>query len=551
MTNTMTVGELVAAALGRLGVDHAFGVVSIHNLPMLDAIARGNAMRFVMARGEAGAANMADGYARGTGRLGVLFTSTGPGAANAAGGLVEARVAGTPLLHLTGQTATGHIGEGRGSVHDVPDQLAMLAAVSKSAYRIDDADQALAMIADAAAEALTPPAGPVSIELPIDVQKTVIERPAALDDLTAPVIAPPPPDEDALDELAELLIRAKRPLLWLGNGARHAGPEVLRLIDLGLGVVTSQHGRGVVAEDHPLTLGAFNATPEVVEFYRTVDLMIVAGSRLRGHETRDCTLALPERRCRIDVDAAAANRGYESELFVAGDAALALAGLAGRIEGRMAIDPAFAADLASVKAETTARFRENLGVYGALCDAVRAVTPKDAVWARDITMCNSSWGNRMFTLSAPEQNIYPIDAGIGQGMQLAIGAAFAQGARKVLAMCGDGGFFLNIGEIWTAVQERCDVVFMVMNDGGYGVIRKIQEAHYGGRHAYDNLMIPDLDAFARVAGLPFWRGRTVAEIGAALTEAFAVDGPAMVEVDMHALGPFPNAALPPQIRPKD
>ena len=550
MTNSMTVGELVAQALGGLGVDHAFGVVSIHNMPMLDALARGNAVRFVMARGEAGAANMADGYARSAGRLGVVFTSTGPGAANAAGGLVEALVAGTPLLHITGQTASANIGRGRGPVHDVPGQLDMLAAVSKAAYRIDDAETALDVIARAAAEAWAPPAGPVSIEIPIDVQKTRIARPAALDALTAPVIAPPRPDADALDALAEIALQAKRPLLWLGNGARHAGPETERLLALGFGLVTSQHGRAVVAEDHPMTLGAFNATPEVVEFYRGVDLMIVVGSRLRGHETRDCTLALPERRCRIDVDGAAAQRGYGSEHFVAGDAALALAGLADRLEGRMAVDPAFAGDLASVRAATTARYHENLGVYGALCDRVRAATPRGAVWARDITMNNSTWGNRMFALSEPGQNIYPVDAGIGQGMQMAIGASFANSGRKVLAMCGDGGFFLNVSEIWTAVQERCDVVFMVMNDGGYGVIRKIQDADYERRRFYDDLLIPDLGEFAGVAGLPFWRGRTVEEVGAALEEAFAIDGPALVEVDMNALGPFPTAALPPHLRPK-
>ena len=551
MTSTMTVGELVVAALGRLGVDHAFGVVSVHNMPMLDALASGNAIRFIMARGEAGAANMADGYARGANRLGVVFTSTGPGAANAAGGLVEALVAGTPVLHITGQTAVRNIGKGRGSVHDVPDQLAMLAAVSKAAYRIERADQALGLIARAAAEALTPPAGPVSIELPIDIQKTRIERPAALDDLTPPVIAPAVPDAAALDALADILAEAKRPLLWLGNGARHAGPEARRLMALGVGLITSIHGRAVVPEDHPLNLGAFGATPAVVEFFRGVDLMIVVGSRLRGHETADGTLALPERRWRIDVDAAAANRGYTSEGLVTGDAGLALAGLAERIAGRLAVDPAFAGDLASVKAAARDRIRENLGVYGRLGDVVRAAAPIDVIWARDITLCNSTWGNRMFTLAAPGQNIYPIDTGIGQGMQLAIGASFAQAGCQVLALCGDGGFFLNVGELWTAVQERCDVVFLVMNDGGYGVIRKIQDAQFEGRRFYDDLLIPDLGDFARVAGLPHWRCQTVEQVGAALEAAFAAPGPALVEVDMDALGPFPTAALPPHLRPKE
>jgi acetolactate synthase-1/2/3 large subunit len=170
---------------------------------------------------------------------------------------------------------------------------------------------------------------------------------------------------------------------------------------------------------------------------------------------------------------------------------------------------------------------------------------------RDITMNNSTWGNRMFPLSAPEQNIYSIDAGIGQGMQQAIGASFANGGAKTLDMCGDGGFFLNVAELWTAVQERCPVVFMVMNDGGYGVIRKIQDADYEGRRFFDDLLTPDLGELARIAGLPFWRGQSVEEVGTALKAAFAIDGPSLVEVDMHSLGTFPTAALPPHLRPKD
>src|SRR3712207_906633 len=124
MAETLTVADVVAEFLQGCGVGAAFGIVSIHNMPMLDAIGRRNAIRFVMARGEAGAGSMADAYARVKGGLGVLFTSTGPGAANAVGALVEARFAGTPLLHLTGQTATAHLDRGRGTVHDVPDQLA-------------------------------------------------------------------------------------------------------------------------------------------------------------------------------------------------------------------------------------------------------------------------------------------------------------------------------------------------------------------------------------------------------------------------------------------
>ena len=160
MTDNYTVGDLVAEFLQACGVETAFGVISVHNIPMLDGIGRRNAIRFVMARGEAGAGHMADAHARARDELSVLFTSTGPGAANAVGALVEARFAGAPLLHLTGQTATGNLGRHQGAVHDVADQLGMLKSVSKSAHRIISAQTAFATLCTAAAEALTPPTGP-------------------------------------------------------------------------------------------------------------------------------------------------------------------------------------------------------------------------------------------------------------------------------------------------------------------------------------------------------------------------------------------------------
>ena len=139
--NNYTVGDLVAEFLTRIGVTTAFGIVSVHNVPMLDAIGRRNAIRYVMCRGERGGAHMADAYARVTNGLGVLFTSTGPGMANSIGGLVEARFAASPVLHITGQTATKFVDRDMGTVHDVPGQTAILQAAGKAAYRVRAASE--------------------------------------------------------------------------------------------------------------------------------------------------------------------------------------------------------------------------------------------------------------------------------------------------------------------------------------------------------------------------------------------------------------------------
>jgi acetolactate synthase-1/2/3 large subunit len=316
MTETIKVGDLIAQFLKEIGVTTAFGVISVHNIPILDAVGRGNLLRFVMARGEAGAGHMADAYARASGGLAVMVTSTGPGAANACGALVEARFAGSPVLHLTGQTATGNIDREQGTVHDVADQLGMLRSVSKNAYRVRSPETALGTLVQAATEALTPPKGPVSVEIPVDIQRAEIPRPRALDGLKLPIPAPKQPDSDALASLAEIVAKAKRPLLWTGNGAKGAREAVTKLIGLGIPHVTSWNGRGVVPEDHPLTLGPLNATPEVVEFYKSVDLLIVAGSRLRGHETADMSLAIPARRVQIDLDPRANGRTYASDIIL-------------------------------------------------------------------------------------------------------------------------------------------------------------------------------------------------------------------------------------------
>lgn len=549
MTDNYTVGDLVAEFLQAAGVDLAFGVVSVHNTPMLDAIGRRNAIRFVPARGEAGAGSMADAATRASGKPAALFTSTGPGAANAVGALVEARFAGAPMIHLTGQTATGHLGKGRGTVHEVPDQTGMLASVSKAAFQVRTPDTALGILTKAMVTALTPPTGPVSVEIPIDIQKSAISRPSSLgrdlDDFTLPLPPVMEPDPAALETLVNMVAQAKRPLLWLGNGATHAGAPAMRLLDKGFAMVTSVAGRGVVPEDHRQNLGAFNNLPAVEAFYETVDLMIVAGSRLRGHETREFKLALPRRRVHIDIDPAADGRTYGNDLFIAADAAATLTALADRLPDQYQAEKGFAEEAAAVKEKAIAAYVDYLGDYGGFAERIRRVMPRDALWVRDITLANSTWGNRLLPVYSPRDNIYALGAAIGLGMAHGLGAALASPGRKTVCLCGDGGFFMGFAEFWTAVQERADIVFLVMNDQGYGVIKQIQNTFHDGRHFYAGFQNPDLAALAAVAGMPYRQVTRTEDLDGAVEAAIAVEGPALVEVDMASIGPYPQFYVPP------
>lgn len=545
MSEVITVGEAVTRFLEACGVKVAYGVISIHNMPILDAVGRRGNIRFVPSRGEAGAVNMADAHARVANVLGVAVTSTGTAAGNAAGAMVEALSAGTPLLHLTGQIDSRYLDRNLGYIHEARDQLAMLKAVSKAAYRVATADTVLAVLREAVRVAWTAPCGPVSVEIPIDIQQTEIPVPEDF--------APAPPDiksptEAELDQLADRLADCRRPLLWLGGGARHAGAAARRLVDMGFGVVSSTQGRGILPERHPMSLGAFSVFKPVEVFYAGCDAMLVAGSRLRGNETLTYRLALPKPLFRVDADPAAVDAAYDFDQFVCADAALVLDGLADRLAGRLAVDPAFAGDLAAAREAAEAVMREGLGPYNTLVDAVAqatGATGDDFVWVRDVTISNSTWGNRLPKLSAARDGVHALGGGIGQGLPMAIGAALGGGGRKVVALVGDGGLQLCLGELATAVQEAACVTLILMNSRDYGVIRNIQDAQYGGRKVFADLLTPDFAKICDAVGLPHRLVSDLGEAASAIEDGIRSDGPNVIEIDMGAVGPFARAFAGP------
>jgi acetolactate synthase I/II/III large subunit len=535
----ITVGELAARFLEECGVKAAFGVISIHNMPILDAFNTRQKIRFVSARGEAGACNMADAYARVTGTLGVCVTSTGTGAGNAAGALVEALTAGTPMLHLTGQIESDFLDRDLGFIHEAPAQLAMLQAVGKAAFRIRNAETALATLREAARLAFTPPCGPVSIEIPIDIQATLLTLPADLQPLPLQPVAA---SATEVTTLAQQLMGAKRPLLWLGGGARGARAAVERFVSMGWGVVTSVQGRGVIPEDHPANLGSYNLQKPAEDLYATCDAMLVVGSRLRSNETLRYKLKLPKNLYRIDANALAHNRGYSSDYFVQGDALATLHALADQLEGRMQVAPQLVKDVKSAHTQAAGLVDATLGAYVTLKNELATQAGKPLWWVRDITLSNSMWGNRAPMLDNPRAGVHALGGGIGQGLAMAIGVAVANAEhdlqRKTVALVGDGGFMLNVGELACAVQEKANLVVLLMNDSRYGVIRNIQDDIYGGRHCYVDLHTPNFGQFCSSLQVTHFLLKDPKETRHVLAQAFAATGPVVVEVDMNAWGPF-------------
>lgn len=542
MTNQpahITVGELAARFLELCGVKAAFGVISIHNMPILDAFNTRQKIRFVSSRGEAGACNMADAYARVTGRLGVCVTSTGTGAGNAAGALIEALTAGTPMLHLTGQIESDYLDRDLGFIHEAPQQLAMLQAVGKAAFRIRNAETALATLREAHRLAFTAPCGPVSIEIPIDIQASLMDLPA---DLAPLALQPVQPDAAQVAALAAYLKTAKRPLLWLGGGARGARAAAQRFVDMGWGVVTSVQGRGIISEDNPASLGSYNLQKPAEDLYQSCDAMLAVGTRLRSNETLRYKLKLPKALYRIDANAMAHNRAYRSDYFVQGDAAATLNALADILEGQMQIDKALHADVQAARAQAAKAVDATLGAYLTLKNALEKQAGPDIWWVRDITLSNTMWGNRAPRLNHPRAGVHALGGGIGQGLAMAIGTSIADAEhglkRKTVALAGDGGFMLNVGELACAVQERANLVVILMNDARYGVIKNIQDDIYGGRHCYVDLHTPDFAAFCASLQVAYFKLKEPAQTADVLSQAFAASGPVVVEVDMQSWGPF-------------
>ena len=539
------VGDLVAEFLHCIGVEDVFGVVSVHNIPMLDAIGRRNYIKMIPARGEMGAGHMADGYARAKKGLGVVFTSTGPGAANVAGAIIEARFSGSAVLHFTGQTATENIDKNQGTVHDVSDQLGMLSSISKTALRIDKPEDVLEKLLDAVKIALTPPTGPVSIEIPIDIQRTVIKRPNNLEQIKIPSIELKLGETSSIDKIETIIKGSKRKLLWVGNGCKFARDEVEKFINMGFALVTSTQGRGVIPESSHMSLGAFNAVPLIVDFYKTIDLMIVVGSRLRGHETRDMSLKLPENIIQIDIDPKAENRTYKTDLFHCGDAKKVLSELSNRLSNQLTLDKEWENEISQLKNKILEDYKNNLGAYKDFPETIRKVLPENGMWVRDVTISNSMWGNRSMFINEPEQNIYPVGAAIGPGLALAVGASIGSKSNKTIAMCGDGGFMLNVPDLWTAVETNCDVVFLVMNDKGYGVIKHIQDSMYGGRNFFADLIGPNFEELANVAHMKYSRIDHAMDLEKKLKEAVNFSGPVLLEVNVHSVGEMPRYFAPP------
>lgn len=517
-------------------VTSAFGVVSIHNQPLVDALVA--AGRYTPVRHEATTVNAADGYSRVAESLGIAVTSTGTGAGNAAGSLVEALAAGSRVLHVTGNIDAGYLGQGRGVIHETKAQDRMLDAVSKRQHTIRSPEEIEATLRTAVAETLTPPTGPVSVEVPIDLQYADGGSYSG-----SSGDAPRATIDGDLDRAVDLIQRAERPLVWAGGGAVPArGPVADLCRRFGIPLITSNAGRGIIPEGDPLVVGNFAASDGGQELLDRADLLISIGTHFRSNETRHYKLRMPTAHVQIDVDPAAIGRVYPCEVGLVGDAGPVVAALAERL--REIDRTAWCEQVATVAGAVRETLSRNIGPYAELCRAMREVLPPESPLVRDVTIPASAWGNRLLDVVDPTTNVNARGGGIGQGLGMAIGAAIARPDVPTSLMVGDGGLAVHLGELATVAEAQLPVVAIVFNDGGYGVLRNLQDAHFNHRSGVD-LLGPDIGKLADAFGLAHHRLAAAGDSHRVLQRAVADGGPVIVEVDCAAFGEMPVPFVPP------
>ncbi|MDO5629957.1 MAG: thiamine pyrophosphate-binding protein [Mobilicoccus sp.] len=537
-----TGGDILVELMRAEGVEVAFGVISIHNAPLVEAVDRD--LRFVPVRHEAAAVNAADGYARATGRIGVALTSTGTGAGNAAGAMLEALTAGSRVLHVTGNVDSTFLGENRGVYHEVPRQLEMLGAVSGTALRIERASHARRVLTEAVHGLAAAPHQPVSVDWPIDLQYTADPR-----DQVAVTTSEPRRKTGAkrdIERAARVLSKAQRPLIWAGGGATRVGPALTRLAEMwGAGVLTGANGRGSVPEDHPLLIGNFTTTDELRGLIEQSDCLLTVGSHLRGHETQNFQLPLPENHVQIDLESEGIGRNYPVTVGLHADTIEAIPALLDALSDlEVATHDGWADQVRTAAEAARAAHRTDIGAYVAICDSIRSRLPRAAPLVRDVTIPGSSWGNRLLAVYDPTTNVFAAGGGIGQGLAMAIGAGVAAPDVPTLAMVGDGGLAVHLGELATLAGEGPQVVLVVFNDGGYGVLRHMQTERGADRRGVD-LMTPNLSALADAFGLPHARVGDPEAFDDALAAALRRTGPSVIEIDVPALDPQPAPFVPP------
>jgi acetolactate synthase-1/2/3 large subunit len=528
-----TGGHVVVESLAALGADVAFGVPGVHALAMWEALRTSGDVKPIVTRTELCAGFAADGYARSSRRAAPLLLSTGPGALNSLTAMMEAASSHVPVVAISSQIPRELLGTHRGYLHKLDGQLASFAPIVKHAARAESAEAIPELLAQAYEVATAPPSGPVYLEIPVDVLRGEAGNVPVAEIHTEPVtVRPAPPGPTA--EAARLLAEAERPVLWAGGGVLRSGgqAELLALAErLDAPVVTTFMGKGAIDEAHPLAAGSGCDEAAVLELLAGADVVLCVGTELGADTTAQYELRFSGRLIHLDAAPERIGVSYPA-LPLVGDAQATLRAL-----GIALPAPADGNGRLRDGAERVARVRERIAAglaaqsrdgERALLVAVEDALPADAITAWDMTIL-AYWAAAHMRMRPGQQFLYPFGSGtLGYAWPAAIGAAVANPGRKVLAVCGDGGLAYGLAELASARQHAVDATLLVVDDGGYGILREYQRDDFGETVAVD-LVQPDLLRTAEAFGVPV-RSGGIDEAADNLAWGLEHDGPAVVVV---------------------
>jgi acetolactate synthase-1/2/3 large subunit len=512
---------LLDAVLGH-GVDTIFGLPGGQLDHFFDAMyAKKDRIQLIGCRHEQGAAYMAFGYARSTGRVGTYCVVPGPGVLNTAAALCTAYACNAPVLCLTGQIPSEAIGRGRGELHELPDQLATLRTLTKWSARIDHGAQVGELVDRAFRELTTGRPRPVSLEMPMDI----MGNPTRYRPQLPAAFAPLEPDLTDIERAAELIAESAFPMIYVGGGAVGASAEILELAErLKAPVVSFRGGRGIVSDEHALGL----TLPAGHKVWPKVDLLIGIGSRLLEplhHWGRPAKLKV----IRIDIDPVEMNRLGRPDVGLLSNARTALTALLSVLRKPSGTAKARSDAVLAAK-QAAAQDIQKVQPQMAFLEAIRAELPREGIFCDEITQCGfASWYG--FPVYSPRTHINCGYQGtLGYGFATALGVKVAHPQKPVVAIAGDGGFMFNLQELATAVQHKIGLVTVIFNSKSYSNVKRQQREWFGNRIIASDLVTPDFVKLAESFGATGRRAATPAELRSALRAAFAHTGPTLIEV---------------------
>jgi acetolactate synthase-1/2/3 large subunit len=535
MMHKTTGARALVAALSRGGVRHLFGIPGVHTLPLYDALADYPDVRPIVTRHEAGAAFAADGYARISGRPGVLSVVPGPGALNAATGVLCAWSDRVPMVLLTVELDSS---QREAAVHE-GDLAAIFRPFTRAQLRISQGEDIAPVIAQALRLATRAPTGPVQVMLPlhllqqaVSVARVPVEH---SDDIGV--------DEQAIAQLEAFLAACRSPTLMLGMGLAGAEAEAQALAErLGAPAFTDVGVRGIIPEDHPLAAGTL-PWPRAQTILDASDGMLVLGSRLSEISTLNWNVRLPRSLARVDADASQLQANYAAMLAIQADPRAVLRFLLRHLSPRAGQGSNRAVEALNglrQRNEPMPESRPGCIHPRAAVRQLRAALPRDAIVTTDGTATEFWLSEESFPVLSPAGFLVPeVQQTMGYGLAAAIGAAIAtsDGGTNRPAVCvtGDGSLQMLLGELATAAGLGRQLTVVIFEDGYYNALRIYQDGIYG-RQVGVRLANPDFLALGQAYGAHTERVDDAADILQAIKRSLSIAGLSIIAL---AIDPEP------------